>query len=152
MGRKQTTQHVLEELPVPGDGQCVAKVVENRGGGNYVVQVPAEVNWTDEPTLLVSLPSKFRKLIWVKRGSFVIIQREEGKTKIAGEIVHVLFLDHIKHLKAQGIWPAEFEPNPPSAKDGESDESQSDDEENDDDLFVNPNRQYDEDDDDDDDE
>ncbi|TPX70829.1 hypothetical protein SpCBS45565_g01484 [Spizellomyces sp. 'palustris'] len=151
MGRKQTTQHVLEELPVPGDGQCVAKVIENRGGGNYVVQVPAEVKRTDEPTLLVSLPSKFRKLIWVKRGSFVIIQKEEGTTKIAGEIVHVLFLDHIKHLKTEGLWPVEFESNPPSAKDGEESD-ESDDEENDDDLFVNPNRQYDEDDEDDDDE
>lgn len=65
MGRKQTARSVLEDLPTLGEDQHVAKIIENRGG-SYEVQVPSF-----EGPLLVSMPSKFVKLIWVKRGVFL---------------------------------------------------------------------------------
>lgn len=37
----------------------------------------------------------------------MIVQLEQSKTKVVGEIVHVLYDQHIKHLKAQGLWYAE---------------------------------------------
>lgn len=55
---------------------------------------------------LVSLPSKFQRLIWVRRGTFVIVEPDttESKTKIRGEIVHILLPQDIKELKGLGQW------------------------------------------------
>ncbi len=59
-----------------------------------------------EPGLdLVSLPSKFQRLIWVRRGTFVIVEPDrETKAKIRGEIVHILLPQDIKELKGLGKW------------------------------------------------
>ncbi|KAH6561373.1 hypothetical protein BASA60_011516 [Batrachochytrium salamandrivorans] len=60
--------------------------------------------------MLVLLPSKFQKLIWIKTGSFVIISiTAHSKTKVKGEIAHVLFPDNIKYLKSVSKWPAVFD-------------------------------------------
>jgi len=66
----------------------------------------------------------------------VIIQpaEEEDKTKVAGDIAAVLFPDHIKKYKQQGIWPF----GDRNAKDVSSNEDE--DSNSDDDLFVNNNR------------
>ncbi|RKO83275.1 hypothetical protein BDK51DRAFT_25732, partial [Blyttiomyces helicus] len=117
MGRKDTTRKVLTDLPVPvpAERQYLAKVLEPRGGGLHEVNVRGDE--APEDPVLVSLPSKFRKLIWVKRGSFVIVQLTPSTTKIAGEILHVLFPEHIKHIKSISMWPPEFDaPTPPPGR------------------------------------
>ncbi|EKU20680.1 rna binding protein, partial [Nannochloropsis gaditana CCMP526] len=65
---------------------------------------------------LALLPTKFRKLIWVKRGDFVIVSGtshdfqtaagEKGKVKFMVE--HILYKEQVKHLKDQGMWPVVF--------------------------------------------
>ncbi|KAI9088326.1 hypothetical protein DFS34DRAFT_402848 [Phlyctochytrium arcticum] len=103
MGRKQTTQTQLTTLPTPTDTQLIAKVLEPRGG-SFLVALPSK------ETILVILPKKFQKVIWVKRGNFVIIDRFDlTATKIEGEIAQVLFTDHIKYLRSLNIWPTEFD-------------------------------------------
>lgn len=65
---------------------------------------------------LAILPTKFRKLIWVKRGDFLIVSGtshdfltaagEKGKVKFMVE--HILYKEQVKHLKEAGLWPAAF--------------------------------------------
>ncbi|KAI8923484.1 hypothetical protein BC831DRAFT_470864, partial [Entophlyctis helioformis] len=127
MGRRRTTQAALQSNPEPAGTQCIGKVLEIRGGGLYVVAVPstdavasAAAPAPSDPasasqppagttTLLVSMPSKFQKLIWVKKSNFVIIEPiADSTTKVKGEILHILFADNIKYLQSIGKWPAVF--------------------------------------------
>lgn len=62
---------------------------------------------------------------------------EEDKTKVGGDICAVLFPDHIKKYKQQGIWPFG---DGIAAKDVSSDENGEEESGSDDDLFVNNNR------------
>jgi probable RNA-binding protein EIF1AD len=63
------------------------------------------------------LPTKFRKLIWIKRGDYLIVSQAQGEFSTAsGErgavryaIVHVLYPDQVKHLRSVGKWPPEFD-------------------------------------------
>jgi hypothetical protein len=79
------------------------------------------------------MPNKFNKMLWVKRGGYVIVeggmnasaadsQPQPGRPlqgqlqgqgaaaagenggKVTGTIVAVLYADHIKQLKKQGVW------------------------------------------------
>ncbi|KAJ3007102.1 putative RNA-binding protein eif1ad [Thoreauomyces humboldtii] len=149
MGRKQTSQQHLEELPLPVPGSSVvAKIVNNRGGGNYDVRLP-----TTQPdhSVTVSLPAKFKKLIWVKRGNYVIVElvpevdeNDPSPNRVVGEITHILHTDQIKNIRNEGLWPSEFDATPtpasvPVAQSTATDHSRSD-SDNDDDLFVNSNR------------
>ncbi|KAI1311287.1 putative RNA-binding protein eif1ad [Mortierella claussenii] len=131
--RKQVPTDILTELPELEEGQRFARVLGTRGKNVH------EVQYDSGEELLVNLPPKFRSLVWVKRGSYVVIQsaEEEDKTKVAGDIVAVLFPDHIKQYKQRGIWPFEdqFSSMSNAVVDGSEDE-----EDEDDDLFVNNNR------------
>ncbi|KAI8593172.1 hypothetical protein BDZ88DRAFT_405734 [Geranomyces variabilis] len=149
MGRKQhTSQEALESLPLPTPATPVARVIDNRGGGNYDVLIASNSDPAATETLIVSLPAKFRKLIWVKKGNFVIIQLADETSaggKVGGEILNVLFPDQIKHIKSKGLWPEQFATSlsatatPPAETDKGSADAESD-SDNDDDLFVNSNR------------
>ncbi len=46
--------------------------------------------------LLVSMPNKFRKNVWVKRGDFVIIEPIDEGSKVRGEIANVLYKEQVK--------------------------------------------------------
>ena len=58
------------------------------------------------------LPTKFNKLIWMKRGDYVIISGSEGQfTTASGKqngveamIQHILMKDQINHIKKEGLW------------------------------------------------
>ncbi|KAG0198158.1 hypothetical protein BGX28_008385 [Mortierella sp. GBA30] len=130
--RKQATSDILTDVPELEEGQRFARVLGSRGKNIHEVQFP------DGEELLVNLPPKFRSLVWVKRGSYVIIEpaEEDDKTKVGGDITAVLFPDHIKQYKQEGIWPFEDQLSSSMGNDEESG-SDSDD---DDDLFVNNNR------------
>ncbi|KAF9150530.1 putative RNA-binding protein eif1ad [Mortierella sp. AD011] len=137
--RRQVPTDILADIPELEEDQQFARVVGTRGKNIH------EVQFKNGEEILVNLPPRFRSLVWVKRGSYVIIQpaEEEDKTKVSGDIVAILFPDHIKQYKQQGIWPFEDQfsssTNNPSglAEDDGSDEDES---HGDDDLFVNNNR------------
>lgn len=62
--RKGVTKKVLYDAPEPKENEQVVKVVGLRGSNLFEVQ--------DEhgATTVTMLPTKFRKLIWVKRGAY----------------------------------------------------------------------------------
>ncbi|KAG0254762.1 hypothetical protein DFQ27_006634 [Actinomortierella ambigua] len=74
--------------------------------------------------------------------SFVIIQPSEGtdRTKVQGDIAAVLFPDHIKSYKQEGIWPFDEQATANGGQQQDGEDGSSDGEESDDSLFVNTNR------------
>jgi translation initiation factor IF-1 len=104
--RKHLTDAVLHDLPEPEQGECIAKVVATRGGNQFDVLVAGG----DTPRLAI-LPTKFHKLIWVKRGDFCIVRtgdesaKEDECSGVRYLITHVLYKDQVKHLKSKKLWP-----------------------------------------------
>lgn len=109
--RKHLTDHVLNDLPIPTSSQRIAQVRATRGGNQFEICV-------EEKEQLALLPTKFHKLVWVKRGDYVIVDKgEDILQELEGEytggvrfmIAHLLYKDQVKHLKNEGLWPVEFD-------------------------------------------
>ena len=139
--RKHLTDSVLHDLPEPKPDERIAKVVATRGSNQFDIIVACslvnqesgsdkeEKYHTREPQLAI-LPTKFHKLVWLKRNDFVIVQtgeeqqesdeksedEEKHLTKTTNKngtenggirymISHILYKDQIKHLKSESLWP-----------------------------------------------
>ncbi|XP_029170116.1 probable RNA-binding protein EIF1AD [Nylanderia fulva] len=128
--RKYVIQE-LDDMSLPTDSQSIVQIVQARGHNLHEVVTPSGEQF------IVSMPTKFRQNIWVKRGDYIVIEPiQEGK-KVKGEIVKILTKDHIKWYKAQTCWPSEFDEDP--KRNGQSiamNHTTCNDEE----LFVNLNR------------
>ncbi|KAI7894935.1 uncharacterized protein EV154DRAFT_497425 [Mucor mucedo] len=99
MGKKQTARNQLDDdFEITGD-QTYARSLGPRGNHQH------EVELLDGSKTLVTLPPKFRNVVWLKRGHYVIVDPTVGITeKVGGEIAFVLFPKNIKDLKAAGKW------------------------------------------------
>lgn len=86
---------------------------------------------------LVSMPTKFRKNIWVKRGDFILVEPIAEGDKVKAEIVRIMNKDSIKYFKDNNVWPKEFEEPKKEEKCSVVDDGCG---ENDEYLFVNTNR------------
>ncbi|XP_004627267.1 probable RNA-binding protein EIF1AD [Octodon degus] len=143
--RKHVVKEVLGEHIVPSDRQQIVRVLRTPGNNLH------EVETAQGQRFLVSMPSKYRKNIWIKRGDFLIVDPIEEGEKVKAEISFVLCKDHVRSLQKEGFWPEAFsevaekdnnnrsrqtEPELP-AEPQSSEESGSED---DSDLFVNTNR------------
>jgi probable RNA-binding protein EIF1AD len=118
--RKHLTDSVMNDLPVPQQDERIAKVVATRGGNHFdILLSSAEEDMrhiqTRKPRLCI-LPTKFRKLVFIKRGDFVIVEtsvgydaQEEATADKEGGVrcivKHILYKDQIKNLKAKDLWP-----------------------------------------------
>jgi len=134
-------EDAIDGRPEPGEGEAIVKVVQADGGYLYRVQ-------TAEGRLFIGrLPAKFRKLLWVKPGTYVIVEvppLDDGALnpeKHQGEILSVLYKDQISHLQDSGLWPEEFNPEGAEAELVEGDPEEEDEEESGFMVFgQNPNR------------
>ncbi len=63
-----------------------------------------EIETSEGEKYLVSMPTKFRKNVWIKRGDFVLIQPIEEGEKVKAEIVAILYAEQIKYIQNQGKW------------------------------------------------
>ena len=79
------------------------------------------------PELAIAiLPQRFHKAVWVRRGGFLIVAEvgpaaasgasaaagpasAAGSEKLRCVVQHVLLAPQVKHLRARGLWPLEFE-------------------------------------------
>lgn len=121
----------FDDMSLPTDSQTIVRIIQARGHNLHEIVTPSGEQF------IVSMPTKFRQNIWVKRGDYIVIEPiKEGK-KVKGEIVKILTKDHIKWYRAQNCWPPEFDEDP--KRNGQSittNYTTCDDEE----LFVNTNR------------
>ncbi|OWF36609.1 probable RNA-binding protein EIF1AD [Mizuhopecten yessoensis] len=101
--RKHVTKEVLDDFILPEDGQQIVKVTAGKGNNLH------EVESQNQDKFLVSMPTKFRKNVWIKRGDFVLVQPIEEGDKVKAEIVTILYKEQIKYIKSEGLWPAVFE-------------------------------------------
>ena len=102
----KSRKHVAAEAAY-GDVPCreqgqVCRVRSNPGSNLVLVDTPEE----GEQAFL-RMPKKFRKLMWVRAGVFVMAQLDTDGGK-GGDVVAVLMDDQVKALRADGAWPARF--------------------------------------------
>ncbi|CAN9514712.1 unnamed protein product [Ophioblennius macclurei] len=145
--RKHVVKEVLGDYVTPSENQQIVKVTGSRGNNLH------ETVTSQGEIFLVSMPTKFRKNIWIKRGDFVIVDPIEEGDKVKAEISSILYKDHIQYLQKQQLWPEGFTEEA-SAQDksckrqekeekdsnGDEEEEVSDSEDDESDLFVNTNR------------
>ncbi|XP_028315061.1 putative RNA-binding protein EIF1AD [Gouania willdenowi] len=147
--RKHVVKEFLGDFVTPTENQQIVKVTGGRGNNLH------EAVTAQGETFLVSMPTKFRKNIWIKRGDFVIVDPIEEGEKVKAEISFILYKDHIQYLQKVQLWPEGFikekserenadkrqekeEKNGDHAQCDEEEFSNSEDDESD--LFVNTNR------------
>ena len=64
--KKHVCREVLDEYVLPTGSQEIVRVQAGRGNNLH------EVTDAEGKSYLVSMPTKFRKNVWIKRGDFVI--------------------------------------------------------------------------------
>ncbi|EME41057.1 hypothetical protein DOTSEDRAFT_136348 [Dothistroma septosporum NZE10] len=104
---KRLTQAVQEETLTPPDmlpdGQKIARVKSAAGNNLYNLELPSGEG------LLAELDAKFRSTIWMKRGSYVLVDTNslaDRGNKLGGEIVNIV--GNIKAWSKASFWPKEF--------------------------------------------
>ncbi|KAJ8255083.1 hypothetical protein GJAV_G00200740 [Gymnothorax javanicus] len=145
--RKHVVKEVLGDFVTPTESQQIVQVLGSPGNNLH------EAVTAQGERFLVSMPTKFRKNIWIKRGDFVIVDPIEEGEKVKAEISVILYKDHIRHLQTIGVWPDGFcedstlkerqldeHQDKREDKDNGEDGGITDSEEDDSDLFVNTNR------------
>ncbi|XP_076025844.1 putative RNA-binding protein EIF1AD [Genypterus blacodes] len=142
--RKHVVKEVLGEFVTPTENQQIVKVIGSRGNNLH------ETVTAQGETFLVSMPTKFRKNIWIKRGDYVIVDPIEEGEKVKAEISVILYKDHVQHLQQEQLWPEGFSAEPAAqgktlkeldkGEEAGGEEEASDSEDDESDLFVNTNR------------
>ncbi|CAJ1058350.1 probable RNA-binding protein EIF1AD [Xyrichtys novacula] len=142
--RKHVVKEVLGDFVTPTETQQIVKITGSRGNNLH------ETVTAQGETFLVSMPTKFRKNIWIKRGDFVIVDPIEEGEKVKAEISFILYKDHIQYLQQEQLWPEGFmeglseqdrtHKEQGKEEDTVQEEEVSDSEDDESDLFVNTNR------------
>jgi probable RNA-binding protein EIF1AD len=104
---KRDIQAVAQETLTPPDvlptSQTIARVRQAAGNNLYLLELPST------ETLLAELPARFRSTIWIKRGSFVLVDTTslaDRDNKLGGEIVNVVRDE--KAWRKMAYWPSGF--------------------------------------------
>jgi probable RNA-binding protein EIF1AD len=122
--RKHLTDSVLNDFPVPMETERIAKVVATRGGNHFEILLARNDPSDERKSVLAMLPTKFRKLVWLKRNDFVIVDTGEvddtedntdadadsvaaaaAVTGIRYIISHILYKDQVRNIQVKGLWP-----------------------------------------------
>ncbi|KAJ0705355.1 putative translation initiation factor 1A (eIF-1A), RNA-binding domain, S1, IF1 type [Helianthus annuus] len=107
-GRKNLKRAVNDETLTLQPGQSIMQVVSLRGS-NLIEVIDAK----GEKALAI-FPAKFQKSMWIKRGSFVVVDdsgREEAVEsgrKVACVVLQVLFHEQVRVLQKSPEWPEIF--------------------------------------------
>lgn len=83
--------------------QQIARVKQAAGNNLYQLELP------NTDTALAELPARFRSTIWIKRGSYVLLDTDtlaSRDNKLDGEIVNVVREE--KLWRKMPYWPAHF--------------------------------------------
>mmetsp|Transcript_15209 Transcript_15209/g.20115 ORF Transcript_15209/g.20115 Transcript_15209/m.20115 type:complete len:178 (+) Transcript_15209:43-576(+) len=134
--RKSLTQAV-ESYPVPEENERIVRVFK-------VIGKHIEVTEASGKNALCLLPQRFHRVIWIKRGDFLIVSVGDEEQRVRFQVEHVLQKDQIKHIKKQNLWPqfqaegqTEIQSN--NENDDDDEKYQQEDDKVEDILFINPN-------------
>lgn len=104
---KRDVQAVAQETITPPAQltatQQIAQVKHNAGNNLYQLELPAG------NVVLAELPARFRSTIWIKRGTFVVVDTVAlagRENKLGGEIMNVVRAE--KAWRKMAYWPKEF--------------------------------------------
>lgn len=85
---KRELPFTIEETLTPPDAlpetHCIARITKAAGHNTYNAQLP------DGQPVLVELEEKFRSSIWIKRGSYVVVDTSTARSGLDGDIVNVV--------------------------------------------------------------
>ncbi|KAJ4301599.1 hypothetical protein N0V90_003692 [Kalmusia sp. IMI 367209] len=119
--KRQLHATVEETLTPPdalSDTQAIARITKAAGNNLYNAELP------NSKSVLVELEAKFRSTIWIKRGSYVVVDTEalaDRDNKLDGEIVNVVRDE--KAWRKMGYWPKEFTKKSSYGEDSDDEES-----------------------------
>jgi translation initiation factor IF-1 len=105
-------QNVVEYDTEPGD--TFGRVLGTLGSNIFSVETGAGVH------LGAFLPSRLRSVMWIRRGSFVVLRLLPEATELS--IVHILNRQDIKALTKEKKWPSYFTSNNVTLEEEESEE------------------------------
>ncbi|KAF0287634.1 putative RNA-binding protein EIF1AD [Amphibalanus amphitrite] len=117
--RKYVYQEHMSEVAPPSGDQTIARLLETRGNNLH------QVEDANGEVYLVSMPNKFRRNIWVRRGTFLILEPIAEGDKVRAEVVRVLSREHVTELRSAGAWPERFDEVGSTAADEAADELQN---------------------------
>jgi probable RNA-binding protein EIF1AD len=108
MQKKNIIQEFMADSDfLPSDNQLIVRYVSGKGNNLHEVECPSvDLGAPAKSTFfLVSMPKKFRQLVWLRKGDCIVIDPiAEGK-KVLGEIICVLPLKSVMTLIENGHWP-----------------------------------------------
>lgn len=114
-GRKNLKRGTEEKSLSLEDGQCIVQVVSLRGS-NLIEVMDAKGDAS-----LAYFPAKFQKSMWIKHGSFVVVD-ESGKekalgsgSKVGSKVLQVLFYEQVRTLQRSPDWPEVFRSKEPGS-------------------------------------
>ncbi|CAN6569105.1 hypothetical protein ACFX13_001693 [Malus domestica] len=130
-GRKNLKRAVEQQSFTLEDGHSVMQVLSLRGS-NLIEVMDAK----GEKSLAL-FPAKFSKSMWIKRGSYVVVDASgkekvlESGSKVACIVSQVLFYEQVRVLKKSPDWPELFKSEVSDGCDGslQGDTSQKEDNE-----------------------
>jgi len=131
--RKHVTKEVLDDFELPKENQKIVRILAGRGNNLHQV-----IEADEKTSYLVSMPTKFRKNVWIKRGDYCIVEPIEEGDKVKAEIVRILYKEQIRSIKNESQWPFVDKKD---SKEKQFDLPPSSSDEEDDNLEPNPNRQ-----------
>jgi initiation factor 1A len=103
--RKQVRQS-FDDFPEPGESEELAIVQDPRGSNQVLVEL------VDGSCNLVVIPSKFHKVVFLKKGDLVIVRMEAVQrlelSKVVGSLVTVLHHKQTQHLADKGLIPVQW--------------------------------------------
>lgn len=118
---KRDIDAVARETLTPPDSlsqtQSIARLKQAAGNNLYQLELPSG------KVVLAELHQKFRSTIWLKRGSYVLVDTAalaDRDNKIGGEIVNVVGDE--RAWRKEAYWPAEFGAKKSSYDDESDDE------------------------------
>ncbi|KAM3965929.1 putative RNA-binding protein EIF1AD [Aphomia sociella] len=130
MSKVTRRKHVMNEAmwddyALPHENHRIVRILKS--GANNLLKVTTP----EGEEYLVSMPTKFRKNIWVKKGDYLVVEPIAEGVKVKAEMVKVMNKISRKYYEENNVWPKQFN------------EDKEEEKKNDDDyyLFVNNNRE-----------
>lgn len=101
--KRYITNKVGSEFYELAEEDIIAQVRQSRGNNLH------EVLDQNGDSYVVSMPTKFRKAVWLRRDQFVVVRSIAEGDKVKGEIEYILDQDNVLYIRELGKWPTCFE-------------------------------------------